>query len=109
MASEVSLKAFKRLKRKLENEVLWIYVANILLHEDGLSVTELKKRLKEKFSIKVNTVYLYTVLYRMEREGLVRRKTSEEGKSMYCLEEVGKQTYLKGLEYLNRIVKLLAE
>lgn len=101
-------KAFERLKKKLEGEVLWIYISNLLMEEGGMSVVELKRRLKEKFDISVKTVYLYTVLYRMEREGLVERRTEAGRESVYFLEERGKETYRRGLEYLRSKLKLLS-
>lgn len=100
-------KAFKRLRRKLEGEVLWIYISNILLDENGLTVAELKRRLKEKFSIQISTVYLYTVVYRMEREGLIKRELSEDGKSIYYLEVRGREAYFRGVDYLHQMLRLL--
>jgi DNA-binding PadR family transcriptional regulator len=102
-----SSKAFERLKRKIEGEVLWLYVSSILMEEGGLSVVELKKRLRERFSIATRSVYLYTVLYRMERESLVKKRTGTRGEAVYFLEEKGKEVYLKGLEYLKNKVDLL--
>ncbi|PNV78934.1 MAG: PadR family transcriptional regulator [Fervidicoccus sp.] len=119
MSESSTSRAFERLRKKLEGEVLWIYVSNLLLEENGLSVVELKKRLKEKFLISTKTVYLYTVLYRMEREGLIRRETREgkesvyflenKGKeSVYFLENKGKEVYMRGLEYLKSKLELLS-
>ncbi|MGB9785324.1 MAG: PadR family transcriptional regulator [Fervidicoccaceae archaeon] len=108
MSESSTSRAFERLRKKLEGEVLWIYVSNLLLEENGLSVVELKKRLKEKFLISTKTVYLYTVLYRMEREGLIRRETREGKESVYFLENKGKEVYMRGLEYLRSKLELLS-
>lgn len=108
MSKSSSSRAFERLKKKLEGEVLWIYISSLLLEEGGLSVVELKKRLREKFLISTRTVYLYTVLYRMEKEGLIRREPGSSGESIYFLEERGKEVYFRGLEYLRSKLELLS-
>ncbi|MEM0021777.1 MAG: hypothetical protein QW039_03950 [Fervidicoccaceae archaeon] len=100
-------RAFERLRKKLEGEVLWIYVSNLLMNGRGLSVVELKRELNEKFLISVRTVYLYTVLYRMEREGLLRREARKSGESIYFLTERGREVYEKGIEYLKNKLQLL--
>lgn len=90
-------KAMKRLRRKMENEVLWIYICYIL-KEGPKSMSEVKGRLKEEFGIKVSNVKLYMVMYRMEDEGLITKVESYPTK--YSLTEIGDIEYRKAVLYL---------
>ncbi len=91
-------KAEKRLLRKLTVENLWMYIIAALKdspsHAYGVRVA-----LREKFGINVPSVTVYTVLYRMVREGLL------------AVEEVGSTKVYepteKGLKALEGAKKLL--
>lgn len=98
--SEIRLKALERLKKKLENEVLWIYVSNLLMRKGELTVNELKKGLVESFGLRVNTFILYSILYRMEAEGLVEKFVKEGSVTSYRLTELGVLAYRKAIVYL---------
>lgn len=91
-------KAEKRLLRKLTVENLWMYIIAALKdspsHAYGVRVA-----LREKFGINVPSVTVYTVLYRMVREGLLE------------VEEIGSTKVYgpteKGLQALEGAKKLL--
>jgi len=91
-------KALKRLKKKLENEVLWIYFAHALLRGGPATLSEIRRRLKEVYGIKANIVTLYAVAYKLEAEGLVRR--ASEGPRVYELTEYGELQLKKAIVYL---------
>ena len=105
MAQE-SIKAdsFSKLKRKLEIESLWLYIAHIL-RDSPATVAEIKKKLKYDYGIPVTTITLYTVLYRMEKEGLVNRRMDFPIK--FYLTAYGSLMYRKGVQLLEEKVLLL--
>ncbi len=105
MSGESRSKALDRLRKKLENEVLWLYIAHILKGR-ALSIVDIRKELKEKFGIKVNTFNLYSIIYRMEKEMLVERVKGEEP-NKYTLTEYGDIIYRKALLYLEEKLLLL--
>lgn len=97
-------KAMRRLKRKLENEVLWIYVCYIL--RTGEKTThEIKNILRDNFGIKTSSIKLYTILYRMEDEGLIQKIDSNPIK--YSLTPLGDIEYRKAIIYLEEKLLLL--
>lgn len=62
--------AYERLVRKLTLEVLWLYIVRMLM-ERPMYGYEVAKALKERFGFSPARITVYTVLYRMEREGLL--------------------------------------
>ncbi|HEW63479.1 PadR family transcriptional regulator [Fervidicoccus fontis] len=99
MEKESKSRAFERLKKKIENEVLWIYVSCVLIKKGALSINEIKKEINDLFGIKVNTLYLYSIIYRMEEEGLIV-KVEGDPKSTYTITPEGELTYKKALVFL---------
>lgn len=100
-------KAMRRLRRKLENEVLWIYICYILKFGEK-TIQEIKTVLKERFGIKVSSLKLYSILYRMEDEGLVRK--IESAPIRYSLTQMGDIEYRKALLYLEeRLLSLRSQ
>ncbi|MEM1605597.1 MAG: hypothetical protein QW604_03860 [Fervidicoccaceae archaeon] len=97
-------KAMKRLRKKLENEVLWIYICYILTSGEK-TTHEIKSVLREKFGIKVSSIKLYSVLYRMEDEGLIKKIESDPIR--YSLTSLGDIEYRKALIYLEEKLLLL--
>ena len=107
MNGEIKSKALERLHKKMENEIAWLYIAYIL-KETPSSIVEVRNVLKEKFDIKINTFNLYSIIYRMEREGLVKRKREGEP-TRYYLTEHGDLIYRKALLYLEEKLLLLKQ
>ncbi len=105
MSGEIKSKALERLKRKIENEVVWLYIS-FILKTKPLSIVELRNELKERFGIKINTFNLYSIVYRMEREGLVKRIEGKEP-IKYALTEYGDIVYRKALLYIEERLLLL--
>ncbi len=95
---------FDKFKRKIEVESLWIYVAHIL-SKGAKSVSEIRNTLRDLHGITVPTITLYSVIYRMEREGLVKRKGDEPTK--YVLTEYGELMFKKSLLLLEERLMLL--
>ncbi len=94
------LKAEKRLRRKLTVENLWMYIIAILAEKPNYAYG-VRVMLRRIFDIKVPSVTVYTVLYRMVREGLLETE-KVSGTKVY-------KPTKKGLEALTRAKKFLKD
>ncbi len=92
-----------RLIRKTTIETLWIYVLASLAREGPTYPYRVRKIIEENFGFKPSTVTLYTVIYRMEREGLLTK--NEEG--LYVPTEKGYEEFHEALKYLEGVVAKL--
>lgn len=73
-------KEFKRLYSNLTKKTLWLYVLSLLQKEDQYGYS-LRKAIAEQYEFTPATVSSYVVLYRLEKEGLVKKseRSSNEG------------------------------
>jgi len=99
----VETDAVKRLKRKLTIETLWIYVIAVLKKHGALHGYGVKKRIKEEFYFNPATITTYTVLYRMEREGLIEKAES----NTYKVTEKGIKEYEKAKQFIKNTLEAL--
>lgn len=97
-------KALKRLKDKLTKENLWLYIVKELA-EEPMYAYKVKVVLREKYNINVATVTVYTVLYRMEREGLITKVRGDE--TTYRATERGLEQLNKALAFMKGVIQLL--
>ena len=93
-SSETS-KAFKRLKRKTSIDNLWIYILRLLLEQEMYGY-ELRDSIRSRFGFEPATVTSYTILYKLEKDGLVTShvKDNPEGRpdrKYYTITEEGKE------------------
>ncbi|MGC9780483.1 MAG: PadR family transcriptional regulator [Candidatus Heimdallarchaeota archaeon] len=104
-------KAFKRLKKKISIDNLWIYILR-LLQEKEMYGYELKESIKKRFGFEPATVTSYTILYKLEKDNLVTSlvKGNPEGRpdrKYYSLTDEGKKSMkeAKGLfkEILSKV------
>ena len=65
-------KAYQRLVKNLTIDLLWIWVLK-LLREKPKYAYQLKQEIQERFNFSPATVTNYTILYLLEREGLVEK------------------------------------
>ncbi|WP_245526402.1 helix-turn-helix transcriptional regulator [Desulfurococcus mucosus] len=100
-------RAYTRLVKKLTVENLWLYIVKILLDEGKpLKAYDVKVRLRERFGIDPPAVTVYTVIYRMSRDGiLARRQEGEE--TVYSVTERGVDAFRKALLFLEEVVSKL--
>lgn len=99
-------RALRRLVRKITVETLWIYIAKVLLGSDPMRAYEIKKKLQEVFGLRVPAITVYTIIYRMCREGLLEPIKSN-GEVLYRLTERGANEFGKALQVLeSTIIKL---
>jgi len=107
-------KAFKRLEKKLTIDLLFIWVLR-LLKEGPKYAYELKNEFQEKFGFSPATVTNYTVLYLLEKEGIVKRvEATSEGERIdrkyYAMTEVGEKLMNESEQFLKDIyTKLFPE
>lgn len=100
-------RALERLERKLTVENLWIYIIKILVDEGKpLRAYDLKVRLRDKFGINPPAITVYTVIYRMARDGLVHRKR-EGDETCYIPTELGIESYKKALLFIESMLSKL--
>ena len=100
-------RALARLRKKLTVENLWLYVISILKSEGRpLKAYDIKVRLREKYGINPPAVTVYTVLYRMVRDGLLER-TREGGDIVYSVTERGLSAHRVGLAIIEETLAKL--
>ena len=104
-------KAFKRLEKKLTIDLLFIWVLR-LLKEGPKYAYELKNEFQEKFGFSPATVTNYTVLYLLEKEGIVKRvEATSEGERIdrkyYATTELGEQLMEQSDKFLCEIYNKL--
>lgn len=86
-------KAFQRLEKNFTIDLLWIWVLKLL--RDGPKYAyELRKEIQTKFGFSPAIVTNYTILYLLEREGVVKKvekRNSDEriDRKYYALTDLG--------------------
>ncbi len=104
-------KAFKRLEKKLTIELLFLWVLRLL--KDGPKYAyELRQEFHERFDFSPATVTSYTVLYLLEKEGIVRRaEVNAEGERIdrkyYEITELGEKLMDECDEFLKKTYETL--
>ncbi len=92
----------ERLKRKTTTETLWLYVLAAIASEGPTYAYNVRKIIASRFGFKPSTVTLYTVIYRLEREGYLSKRDN-----IYYLSSEGERILREGLDYLESIVRNL--
>ncbi|MEB3851385.1 MAG: PadR family transcriptional regulator [Desulfurococcales archaeon] len=96
-------KPLARLQRKLTVEILWIYVLAVLASRGPTYAYNVRRLISEIFGFKPSTVTLYTVIYRLEREGLIAKEGGE-----YAITDSGRAALSRGICLLRGILSQLA-
>jgi PadR family transcriptional regulator PadR len=97
-------KPLERLESSLTLSNLWLYSIKLISDRPMFS-RELYKGIKEKYKIKVNLITVYSVLYRLEREGYIKR--SGNYRKYYEVTEKGRKELQRGILLIEDILKLL--
>lgn len=102
--------AYERLVKKLTKENLWLYVLK-LLKERPMYGKEIVKEIRKRFNFSPALITVYVVLYKMEKEGLIRKSNDikSEGKIYYELTEKGKEIFEKGRTFMKKTYEVLFE
>lgn len=104
-------KAYQRLVKNLTIDLLWIWVLK-LLREKPKYAYQLKQEIQERFNFSPATVTNYTILYLLEREGLVEKtemRSSDEriDRKYYVITKFGEEVMDDAELYLKQIYEKL--
>lgn len=104
-------KAYQRLVKNLTIDLLWIWVLK-LLREKPKYAYQLKREIQERFNFSPATVTNYTILYLLEREGLVEKtemRNSDEriDRKYYVITKFGEEVMDDAELYLKQIYEKL--
>ncbi|MHA1686617.1 MAG: PadR family transcriptional regulator [Candidatus Heimdallarchaeaceae archaeon] len=104
-------KAFQRLKKKLTIDVLWMWILK-LLSEGPKYAYELKQEMQRRFGFSSATVTNYTVLYLLEKEGIVKKVEISNDleridRKYYTLTPLGIQLFEEAKKFLKEIYNVL--
>lgn len=106
MSSELS-KPLTRLKRKLTVENLWVYVIASLMIKPTYAY-RVRKLINELFGFSPTTITLYSVIYRLKKNGLIEEEFVS-GERIYKPTEEGVKELLEAISYLEQMIKRLKE
>jgi PadR family transcriptional regulator PadR len=93
--------AYEHLRSSLTKGNLWLYVLAELEAGDA-TPGELRTKVEEKHGFAPAAITFYSVVYRLRREGLVRR-TSDSFRSAYAITPQGKAELAKAVEYIDAV------
>lgn len=93
----------ERLRRKLTIENLWIYVISSILKHGPTYAYDIKKRIIQDYGIKPATITVYTVIYRLEREGILEKNPD----STYTVTKKGLDAYKRAIQLLRDTLEKL--
>lgn len=97
-------KPLERLESSLTLNNLWLYSIKLISVRPMFS-RELYKEIREKYKIKVNLITVYSVLYRLEMEGHIKR--SGNYRKYYQATEKGRKELQGGILLIEDTLKLL--
>ncbi|MBI3858764.1 MAG: PadR family transcriptional regulator [Thaumarchaeota archaeon] len=97
--------AFAHLRESMTRGNLWLYILSELRHGKA-TPGELRSRVGGKHGFTPAAITFYTVLYRLRKEGLVR-KSSDVFRSAYEITPWGSEELERGLKLLEDTRKAL--
>ncbi len=100
-------KPFKRLVKKLTIENLWLYVLKYMITEnEPIKAYEVVRYIRNILPYKPATVTVYTVIYRLTREGLVDQ-VKVGGETLYKISDKGRKTFINAINFIRDLLDLL--
>jgi DNA-binding PadR family transcriptional regulator len=93
--------AYARLRNSITKGNLWLYMLTEL-ETGGASPRELRERVKERFGVTAASITFYSVIYRLRKEGLVRKSTNDF-RSAYEVTPKGKSELEKARRLLREV------
>ena len=96
---------FERLKKLNTIENLWVYIL-LLLKEKELYGWEIQSLIKKEFNFKPGLITPYRVLYRLEKDDLVKSKIREQRRN-YQITEKGKKELELAKNFYRQIIRKL--
>jgi len=95
----------ERLKRSNTKENLWIYIL-YLLKEENAYAWKILELIKKKFNFKPGRITPYRVLYRLEKNALVKSKMQER-RRIYRITKKGEEELKRAKGFYKEILKKL--
>ncbi len=102
--SESQEGSVEMLIRSISVRVLWVYVLAVLKDEPTYPY-RVKGLIKDRFSFNAPTVTLYTIMYRLEKKGLIAR----DEKGIYRITEQGLKALAEAAQALKSIAQRVSE
>jgi len=100
------VRPLERLESSLTLNNLWLYSLKLLLERPMFS-RELHGQIKERYKIRADMITVYSVLYRLERGGYIKKAGNY--RKYYEVTERGRQELREGLELIEKVLKLLKQ
>lgn len=97
-------KPLDRLEASLTLNNLWLYLIKLISDKPMFS-RELHKEIREKYKMNVNLITVYSVLYRLEREGYIKRRGNY--RKYYEVTEKGEKELQNGIQLLEEVLKVI--
>lgn len=99
--------ALDHLRTSLTKGNLWLYILSELQPNDA-TPGELRSRVLDKMEFAPAAITFYSVIYRLRREGLVKR-SSDSFRSADAITPKGRDEFLRALSYLDEVQKSLGQ
>ena len=97
--------AFDHLRSSLTRDNLWLYILAELATGDA-TPREIRDKVIKAEGFEPATITFYSVLYKLRREGLVR-KSSDSFRSPYSLTERGRSELVNGSRFISEVGRKL--
>lgn len=98
----LSSKPIKRLKHSLTYGNLWLYILSLINEKGKMYAYKLDEEIEKGFLFKPNKIMVYVVLYKLERENIIKAKKIKMRK-YYTLTQKGKAILRLGKEYMKML------
>ncbi len=97
--------ALEKLKKSTTTDNVWLYVLSVLQKED-IHAYALHKEIENKFHWAPELITSYVVLYRIEKEGLI--KSEKKGRiKVYSITPKGVKTLKEAKNYLKNLAETI--
>jgi len=93
-----------RLLNSVTANNLWLYVCKLLL-EEQMFAREIQREIVRRFGLRTNLITVYSVLYRLQRGGYIRRTGNY--RKYYRITEKGVEEFEKGVKLIEKTLKVL--
>jgi len=101
------MKPLQRLKEHNTKGNLWIYILSLLCQEGKIHAWLLQSLIKESFGFQPGQITAYRVLYRLEKEGLVKSKM-EKRRRIYQITKQGEKELELAKKFYREVLKKIA-
>lgn len=99
-------KAMNRLVNKLTKEMLWMYILRLLQERPHYGY-EIKQLIQDRFGFSPATVSGYAIIYRLIKDGLIVKRTSDSPRKYYAITEKGSIAMSEAKHFITKTVDLV--